>query len=66
MVAEGFRFQGNVVGLLRGPMLSYGNGEFRLGGASQLMFDRSKSHGVPAGLRVRTGLVARPETFRAH
>ncbi len=65
MAAEGFRFHGNVVGLLRGPMLSYGDGEFRMGGASQLMFDRSKRNGSPAGLRVRTGLIALPETYRA-
>lgn len=50
MVAEQFKWTGNAGGTIHGPLISYGNTEFKLTGNSNLTINRATYPGLPPGL----------------
>ncbi|MCK5114848.1 MAG: pilus assembly PilX N-terminal domain-containing protein [Phycisphaerae bacterium] len=49
LAAEQFSFRGNAGGIVKGPVISYGNAPFRMSGNARLIIDRSDYDMVPPG-----------------
>ena len=64
IIAEKFSMTGNAGGIVRGPILCYGDTNFELLGSSEVHIDRQTYAETPAGLRLPVQLVPLPETYQ--
>jgi len=64
MAADEFKFTGNAGGVVHGPIINWGDTEFKLTGNANLTIDRDGSPGLPAGFMGSSMPVALPETYQ--
>ena len=63
MAAEEFKFAGNAGGVVRGPVICWGDYPFKLTGNSSLTIDRQGNHGLPPGFSASGTLAPLPRTY---